>query len=80
MRELNGRLSLKYFIKTEINMLRRVKIILGLVGLLAITLVIGCSKYSTYDECRLVEEKEGATEMTAAHYCWELVKKGEISR
>jgi hypothetical protein len=61
-------------------MIRNVKVAIRLISLLVLATLSGCSKYSTYDECRLVEEKEGASEMTAVSYCWELVKKGEISR
>ena len=57
-----------------------IKVLKSLAGLLVLATLAGCSKYSTFQECVLVEEKEGASQMTAAAYCHDLVKKGGISR
>ena len=56
-----------------------IKVVKSLAGLLVLATLAGCSKYSTYKECRLVEEKGGASTSTAVTYCYDLVEKGEIS-
>lgn len=46
-----------------------------MVFILALT---GCSEYSSYTKCMVVEEQKGASNFTAAQYCNTLVQTNKI--
>lgn len=55
-----------------VNFLRKVGLWVFLI------LAVGCSNYSTYTECKVVEEQKGASSGTAREYCQKLVDAKKI--
>ena len=41
-------------------------------------ILTGCSEYSTYLECKVVEEQKGASQYSSIEYCKKLVDTGKI--
>lgn len=47
-------------------------------ALVFVALLSSCSKYSTYLECKIYEESNGASRTTAIEYCQKLAREGKI--